>query len=231
MALIEVFHVTASSLPIDANNSVDIPQGLLVSLEGTGDVQPAHGDNATQLPIGIAGDTRSTGVTSFTPESGSARSRNPKTSYEGALVTGAWGASQRFTENRVSDGYNEVLASGKMTVYHSGGEFWTDQYEVVQSSGSVLATYASGTALFASGAETAGGAPLGEPEDARSGRFTDEASTANSTTSTIIPVGVTLTAPTSYPSGVPGTETAFQSLPEGGNSLAWGTFLHVKLLV
>jgi len=234
MALIEVFHVTASSLPIDANDtSADIPQGLLVTLTGDGNVTPADGQSATAAPIGIAGDTRSSGVTSFTPESGSARSRNPKTSFEGALVTGAWGASQRYTENRVSDGYNEVLASGKMTVYHSGGEFWTDQYEVVQSDGSTLATYTPANFLFVSGNdETAGGAGAGEPEDARFGRFTNEASTDfTALDNDPYPVGLTLTAPTSYPSGVPGTETAFQSLPEGGNSLTWGTFLHVKLLV
>lgn len=238
MALMEIFHVVASSLPIDANDSTDIPQGLLVALAGSGTTEgyvvPADGTATTdRVPVGIAGDTRSTGVTSFTPESGSAQSRNPKTSMEGSLVTGAWGASQRFTQNRVADNYNEVLASGKMTVYHSGGEFWTDQYEVVHADANTLATYAPSTFLFPSGSdEAAGGDVLGEPEAPRSGRFTDEASAAHAAPggNDAYPVGVTLTGPTSYPSGVPGTETAFQTLPEGGNSLSWGTLLHVKLL-
>ncbi len=230
MALIEVFHVVASNLPVDANYSVDIPMGSLLTLNTStpneGYVTLANGDDPVAVPVGIAGDTRSSGVTNYSESS--ARSRNPKTSLEGALVTGAWGASQRFMDGRVSDNYNEVLASGKMTVYHSGGEFWTDQYEIVRSNGSTLANYLPGTPLFASGSESA--ALSYEPEGQRIGRFTDEASLANGATGSVWAAGVTLTAPTSYPSGVPGTETAFQSLPEGGNSLTWGTFLHVKLL-
>jgi hypothetical protein len=31
-------------------------------------------------------------------------------------------------QNRVSDYFDETAASGKMTVYNSGGEFYTDQY-------------------------------------------------------------------------------------------------------
>lgn len=234
MALIEVFHVVASNLPIDATDSTDIPQGMLVSLHNTGATQgyviPANGDSTSQIPVGIAGDSRSSGVTDYTPESGAAQSRNPKTSYEGSLVIGAWGGQRQFTVNQVSSGGNEVLASGKMTVYHSGGEFWTDQYEVVKDNGITLCDYAPGQALFASGDETQG-PTLREPEAPAMGRFTDEASSANAKTSTVLAVGVILTTPTGYPSGVPGTQTAFQSLPEGGNSLSWGTFLHVKLLV
>lgn len=223
MALIEVFHVVASELPIDADSSTIIPQGILVSLDANGDVVLANGDTATVDAIGIAGDTRSTGVTSYTPESNSALSRNPATSLEGALVVGALGASQRYTQNRVADNYNEVLASGKMTVYHSGGEFWTDQYEIIQSGGTTVADYVPGSRLYASGTETAG---AGEASTSRTGRFTDETSTNGQI------VGWTLTAPTSYPSGVPGTDVAFQSGlggTEGGNSLTYGTFLHVKL--
>lgn len=219
MALIEVFHVVASDLPINASGT-DIPQGLLVSLTSAGQVQACDGD--TEFCIGIAGDSRSSGISSFTPESGSSLSRNPKTSLTGALVIGALGAQQRFTQNRVADNYNEVLASGKMTVYHSGGEFWTDQYEIVRSDGTTVADFEPGHALYPSGAgETTGVGEAGAQE----GRFTDEPSTKAQI------VGYSLTSPTSYPSGVPGTETAFSALPEGGNSLTWGTFLHVKLAV
>lgn len=233
MALIEVFHLVASELPIDATDSTDIPQGILVSLSTAGQVTLADGDNAVTegWPIGIAGDSRSSGITSFTPESGSSLSRNPKSSLTGALVIGAAGASQRYTQNRVSDNYNEVLASGKMTVYHSGGEFWTDQYEVVRSNGTTVADYVPGTRLFASGTETQGATGL-EPESAVTGRFTDEAGTVNTPGGHIC--GFTLTAPTAYPSGVPGTDVAFQSGLggfEGGNSLSFGTFLHLKLAI
>jgi len=222
MALIEVYHVVASILPIDADATADLPQGILVSLDTNGNV--VRSDPDSTLPaIGIAGDTRSTGVTSYTPESGSAQSRNPTTSLTGSLITGAFGASQRYTQNRVADNYNEVLASGKMTVYHGGGEFWTDQYELVRSNGSTLTVFTPASLLWASGAETANAA--NEPEGQATGRFTDELSG----TAGQAEVGRTLTAPTAYPSGVPGTETAFTALPEGGNSLTWGNFLHVKL--
>ncbi len=70
--------------------------------------------------------------------------------------------------------------------------------------------------------QTAG---AGDVESNLGGRFTDEASTSGQI------VGLTIHSPTDYPSGVPGTQTAFSALPEGGNSLTWGTFLHVKLVL
>lgn len=223
MALIEVFHVVASELPIDADNTTNIPQGVIVGLNAAGQVTLCDGD--TQQPIGIAGDTRSTGVTSYTPESSSAVSRNPETSMEGALVLGALGASHRFTQPRVADNYNEVLASGKMTVYHSGGEFWTDQYELIRSTGDTANAFHPGTLLYASGA----GETLGTGESvARAGRFTEEQGTV------VQVCGWVLTGPTAYPSGVPGTDVDFQSGlggGEGGNSISWGSFLHVKLSI
>ena len=226
MALKEVFHVVATNLAIDADSTTDIPQGLCVSLDSNYQVIPADGDVAagadTAHCIGIAGDTRSTGVTSFTPESGSALSRNPKTSLEGALVTGAYGASQRYTQNRVSDNYNETLASGKMTVYCCGGEFWTDQYEVVDSTGA-LCGYNPAANLYVSGAvEAAAAAPVADVV-ARQGRLTDLASTSAQI------VGRVLNDPTAYPSGVPGIDVGFTALPEGGNSLSWGNFLHFQM--
>lgn len=222
MALIEVFHVVASELQVDANSSTDIPQGVLVTLDSNGLVTLCDGD--TQYATGIAGDSRSTGVTSYSPESGSSLSRDPKSTLTGALVIGALGAQQRFTQNRVADQYNEVLASGKMTVYHGGGEFWTDQYELVQSDGSTVITYTPMARLYAAGANETANVAL-ESSIVRSGRFTTESSTTTQI------VGYVLTTPTDYPSGVPGTETAFSALPEGGNSMTWGRFLHVKLSV
>ncbi len=217
MALIEVFHVVAAIHKIDATATQDIPQGSIIELDANSNVVLGTAVNA---PFGIAGDSRSRGTTSFTPESGSAESRNPLTSLTGALVTGAFGDSQRFTQNRVADNFNEVLASGKMTVYHSGGEFWTDQYETIWANGTTVATYTPNERLYASGPETAGG---GDLEANAGGRFTDQVSADGMVT------GFVITGPLNYPSGVPGTQTGFTTLPEGGNSLTWGSFLHLKL--
>lgn len=232
MALIEVFHVVASEMPINANATTNIPQGSIVSLDSSGLVVLHNGDSTTAFAVGIAGDSLSTGVTDFNPESGASLSRNSTVSLTGALVIGS--GSQRFTQNQVANEFNEVLASGKMTVYHSGGEFWTDQYEVIHSNGTTVSAFTPAQQLFSSGAETAGGSALGEPESAQVGRFTDESASGAGTT--VLPgnqiCGITLTNPTAYPSGVPGTTVAFQSQlggGEGGNSLSFGTFLHVKL--
>lgn len=227
MALIEVFHVVAGQFPVDATNATDIPQGRLVTLDTNGQVTLALDADGGGLaaPVGIAGDSRSQGTTSFTPESGAPLSRNPTTSLTGSLVIGAYGDAQRFTQTRVADNFNEVLASGKMTVYHGGGEFWTDQYEIVDANGSDATTYTPATDLYATSTSTA----------ADLGRFSDETIHAtNDSRGAAAIVGQTLTSPTAYPSGVPGTgvnAVGFSALPEGGNSLAWGTFLHVKLAI
>src|SRR3990167_3136238 len=107
MALIEVYHVVASNIPIDPDVTTDIHQGSLVSLNASGSIILADANITTAFAIGVAGDSRSQGVTSFTPESGSALSSDPKSTLEGALVVGALGAQQRFTQNRVADNYNE----------------------------------------------------------------------------------------------------------------------------
>ena len=224
MALIEIFHVVAMNLPIDSESATDIPQGRLVTLTTAGEVQLAIAATATVAsarPLGIAGDSRSTGVTSYTPEGGSSLNQQQgyvkATDFAGSLILGAYGNQHRNTQNRVADNYNEVLASGKMTVYCSGGEFWTDQYEVTDN--------ASATTVFTPGL------PVYPAITATNlGMFTDQATAGD------LPpvVGITLTSPTGYPSGVPGTgpnAVGFQALPEGGNSIAWGNFLHVKLLI
>jgi hypothetical protein len=40
------------------------------------------------------------------------------------VTIGANGAGSRWTENRVSDFYDETTASQKITVYNGGGKFW-----------------------------------------------------------------------------------------------------------
>lgn len=207
MALIEVFHVVASEILCDPTDNTDIPQGSIVTLDANGlvTIQVAVA-NTEPRPIGIAGDSRSQGTTSYTPESGSALATATEP-LKGALVIGSQSAqqftAQRYTQNRVADNYNEVLASGKMTVYHSGGEFWTDQYEEDD-------VWVCGHMVFSS-ATTPGLCSMTETADHL--------------------IGQVLNTPTEYPSGVPGTETNFTALPEGGNSLTWGNFLHIKLLI
>lgn len=221
MAIQEVFHVVASQFPIQTSNTTDIPQGAVVTLDGAGQVDLASdADSVTTagpFPIGLAADSRSQGTTSYTLESGSAQSRNPTTSLDGALIVGAYGDSARFTQNRVADNYNETLASGKMTVYHSGGEFWTDQYEIVRDDNATATVFTPATRVYASSVGAGG----------RRGRLSDDVVTLHE-------VGLTIQGPTAYPSGVPGVgtdATSFQALPEGGNSLSWGTMLHIRLTI
>ena len=232
MALIEVFHVVASQYPITTASTTDIPQGRLVTLDANGEVQLSAASAGTvgagqALVVGIAGDSRSQGTTSYTPESGSPLNQQQgltvATDLSGSLILGAYGDAQRFTQNRVADNYNEVLASGKMTVYHSGGEFWTDQYEVTQDTGGAATTFTPGVAVFAS----RGGTPTNR------GLFSDQVVVESANGESDL-VAIAITSPTGYPSGVPGTgpnAVGFQALPEGGNSLSWGNFLHVKLCV
>jgi len=205
MALFEVFHVVASEILIDPNDAQDIPQGALVTLDTAGYVTMALAGGTT-FAIGIAGDSRSQGGDggSYTAESGAALATLADP-LRGALVIGSAvnvTPSRRRTQNRVSDFYNEVLASGKMTVYHSGGEFWTDVYDDE--------AYVPGTQVYMSATNL--------------GHF------ASTVTANHI-VGICMNEPTAYPSGVPGTETGFTQLPEGGNSLSFGNFLKVKMYI
>lgn len=129
MALIEIQHVVASNFDVDPEwaGTADTMEGMFVSLSSG--AFAAVADGTTDRVIGVAGDTQSND-TAGTP-------------YSDSLVINASGAT-RQTQNRVSDFYNETLASGKITVYHSGGVFATDQYETGAS------TADPGTALYVS---------------------------------------------------------------------------------
>jgi hypothetical protein len=98
MALIEKFHVVAAVKAVAAGQN--IKEGQLVSLNSSGAVVLQNGTN--KVPYGVAGDTKNTA------------------SYLPGVASG-W-------QNRSSDYFDETKASGKMTVYHSGGEFATDQF-------------------------------------------------------------------------------------------------------
>ena len=115
MALIEKFHVVAAERTVADGQS--IKEGQIVSLNSSGEVVIQDMSTNT-IPYGIAGDTKSSSA-----------------SYMPGIVAG-W-------QNRVSDYFDETKASGKMTVYHSGGEFATDQF------GSNVASSAVNTPLYA----------------------------------------------------------------------------------
>jgi hypothetical protein len=114
MALIEKFHVVAAERDVAIGES--IKEGQIVSLNSAGEVVLQNVTNA--FPYGIAGDTKSTSASAMPG------------------ISAGW-------QNRVSDFFDETKASGKMTVYHSGGEFATDQFA------SNVASAAPGALLYA----------------------------------------------------------------------------------
>jgi hypothetical protein len=100
MALVPIYHVVAASRAVDTAGD-DIKMGMIVSLNSDGEVVKLGASNKT--PYGIAGDTKASDASSMPG------------------IASGW-------QNRVSDYFDETAASGKMTVYHSGGQFYTDQY-------------------------------------------------------------------------------------------------------
>ena len=106
MALIVEYHVVADMYPVDTANAISA--GMAISLTAAGVAQPAPINNATV--IGIAGDS-------------SLNAEGQTTAYSAQVVIGADGAGTRWTENRVSDFYDETVASQKITVYNGGGKF------------------------------------------------------------------------------------------------------------
>lgn len=100
MALVELYHVVASFKPIDPA-TLDIKEGMLVAFTADGVRRVTTGDAGKVF--GVAGDTKSTSASAMPG------------------IYAGW-------QNRASDYFDETKASGKLTVYHSGGEFATDQY-------------------------------------------------------------------------------------------------------
>jgi len=138
--------------------------------------------------MGIAGD-------SFDQDSGN----HPYS--ETVVVSGTGGT--RSTQNRVSDMFDETVASGQITVYTGAGEFFTDQYAGDD--------FTVGDALYVNA----------------SGMITDISSSMGNQ------IGRVIAAPAAYPSGVPGVddtpENATTSAINGSTSL--GDFLHFQLNV
>ena len=140
--------------------------GQIVSLNSSGEVilQAANAGNHEEIPYGIAGDTKSTTASAMPG------------------IASGW-------QNRVSDYFNETKASAKMTVYHSGGEFATDQFASNVSTATVGATLYAVSGLL---------------------------ETANSQSSGA--VAMLTKAAGTYPSGVPGVDLNGDQALAGDNS-------------
>jgi hypothetical protein len=161
MALVEKFHVVAADKDVASGET--IKEGQIVSLNTAGEVV-LQGASA-KFPYGIAGDTKSTSASAMPG------------------VSSGW-------QGRASDYYDETKASGKMTVYNSGGEFATDQFN------SGVASAAIGTALYA---------------------VNGLLNTADTHSSGIVVAYLTKSAGT-YPSGVPGVDLNGDQALSGDNS-------------
>jgi len=161
MALIPVYHVVPSYYSVDPDHDAvaePIIMGQFVALDASGYVTVAGVTN----PLGIAGDSLATD-TGYSP-------------YSADVIISS-GGHTRSTSNRVSDYFDETRGSGKMTVYHSGGEFYTDQYMSGQ-------TWTPGALAYSSS--------------------TGKITTTNGGSGII--VGRIIEGPGDYPSGVPGTD-------------------------
>lgn len=150
MALVEKYVVVAAVKAVKAEEV--IKEGMFVALDSSGRVVKQK----TEVPYGVAGDTKSTSASAMPG------------------IASGW-------QNRASDYFDETKASAKMTVYHSGGEFATDQFAANVATGSVTPF----TALYA-----------------HNGLL---CTTAESNSSGI--VAYMTQAPGAYPSGVPGVDT------------------------
>lgn len=160
MALIEKYHVVAAERIVAAGET--IKEGQIVSLDSSGEVVLQGSGNP--VPYGIAGDTKSTSASAMPG------------------IASGW-------QNRVSDYYDETKASGRMTVYHSGGEFATDQFASNVSSAAVMATlYAVNGVLETANTQSSGA------------------------------VAILVQAAGTYPSGVPGVDLNGDQALSGDNS-------------
>jgi hypothetical protein len=129
MALIEKYHVVAAERVVATGET--IKEGQIVSLNAAGEVVLQNAGEV--VPYGIAGDTKQTNASAMP-----------------GIVAG-W-------QNRASDYFDETKASGKMTVYHSGGEFATDQYHPAVASATIGdALYADNGLLCTAAESTASG--------------------------------------------------------------------------
>jgi len=165
MGLVEKYHVVASKHPM---GSSDIEEGQLVKLNSSQEIVPYDQSGTV---IGVAGDTKS------------------------STASGLPGIASGWT-NRVSDRnlYDETYASSQMTVYHSGGEFATDQFETDVASAAV------GASLY--------GSANGKLQAAVNGNV----------------IAILTRAAGAYPSGVPGVDINGDIALAGDNTNQWIEF-------
>ena len=193
MALIVEQHVVADMYPV---GDTAISAGMLVAMNpaGDGDIIPATSALDDSV-IGIAGD--------------SAVTSGQTTAYSSEVVIGADDsdtARSRWTSNRVSDMYNETLASGKITVYNGGGKFWISS-DLVDSPTGV----APGDGLAA----------------ATGGKWVEVADNSGG-----VQVALCVGKPALYPSGVPGAGTdAINGSTALGNSSDSNNWVPISLRI
>jgi hypothetical protein len=189
MAIIPVHHTIVTQFAV-ASGSGSITEGMGVALavDTSTDLSPYAKlpDTNGGFTVGLAGDSK------LTSTSGNAYS-------DSVVVSGSGGT--RGTVNRVSDMFDETLASGKISVYMGVGEFLTDQY--VTASFDLYSDNVAGISLYVvqSGADA--------------GKIT-ATSTNNGNK-----IGYLIAAQNAYPSGVPGTDI--------GGSTSLGNFIRIAL--
>jgi hypothetical protein len=176
MALIEIYHVVADNYAVDPN-TLEIKEGMFVALNGANGVRRVTtGDQGKVL--GVAGDTKSTSASALPG------------------VYPGW-------QNRVSDSFDETKASAKLTVYHSGGKFATDQFVTTNLDAAHLGQF-----LLVS--ESTGTLAL------------------DGATKTANTVAQLVKAAGTYPSGVPGVDLNGDMALRGDNS---NQYIEFKLLI
>ena len=174
MALIVEYHVVADMYPV---GDTAITAGMAVCLTNGLVVPASNTTGAAGKCLGIAGDSKLT-------------AEGQTTAYSDQVVIGANGANTRWTENRVSDFYDETKASDKITVYNGGGKFWI-----------------SSTLFDSDAASVAAGNTLA-PSSSVDGEWATGASDDDI-------VALAVGASQAYPSGVPGTDTTDGSITLG----------------
>lgn len=169
MALIVLQHSTVDAFDVDPDFAVTsnnrILAGTIVGINSDGYVSFPNNSASGIAPLGIAGDSIS--------------NEYQTTAYSAELVISPTGAT-RWTGNRVSDMFNETIASGKITVYFGSGKFATDQFAGGDN-------FYPGRALYS----TSGGIIT---------------TTAGSNGLSRV-IGFVAAAPAEYPSGVPGVDS------------------------
>jgi hypothetical protein len=190
MALIEKYRQCTAIQDIDPASEV-IKEGMLVTITSAGVKRVAAA--TVNNVYGIAGDTFST---------------------SGSAMPGVYAGWQ----GRVSDGNDETKASGKVTVYHSGGEFATDQF---LNTGTALDATKIGTVLIA---ESTGILQYG---------YADVGACIAASKQ---PVAMLTLNAAAYPSGVPGVDVGGDNALKGQQTNDGGTtlnnlYIEIKLLV